>query len=151
MDESRLKERLQLVEALFAGAATAGERFAASEARARILARLRAIEGESPPVEFRFALPDPWARRLFVALLRRYELRPYRYRGQRYTSVMVKAPKRFVEETLWPEFEQLQATLKSYLNEVTERVIAEALHADASDADEVPGAANGGGGKRERL
>jgi hypothetical protein len=60
---------------------------------------------------------------------------------------MVKAPKRFVEETLWPEFEQLRTTLESYLDEVTERVIADVLHADPSDAAEVPGAAIGGGGE----
>jgi hypothetical protein len=137
MDEQRLKERLRLIEALFAGATSDGERVAAAEARARILARLAASTAAEPPIELRFAIPDPWARRLFLALLRRYELKPYRYRGQRYASVMVRVPRRFVEETLWPEFEQLQTTLNGYLNEVTERVVAEVLQADASEAAEV--------------
>jgi len=137
MDEQRLKERLQRIEALFAGTTNEGERLAAAEARARILARLAASAAAAPPVEFRFALPDPWARRLFLALLRRYGLTPYRYRGQRYSSVMVKAPERFIQETLWPEFEQLQRTLRGYLNEVTERVVAEVLQADGSEAAEV--------------
>ena len=41
-------------------------------------------------------MADDWSRQLFLALLRRYELKPYRYRGQRYTTVMVKVPKKFV-------------------------------------------------------
>ena len=110
---------------------------AAAEARQRILARLRTVERESPPIEYRFRLGDVWARKLFVSLLRRYDLRPYRYSGQRYTTVMVRVPKRFVDETLWPEFEQLSATLRVYLDEITERVVREVLHGDSSEAEEV--------------
>jgi hypothetical protein len=110
---------------------------AAAEARQRILARLRTVEQESPPVEYRFRLGDVWARKLFLSLLRRYDLRPYRYSGQRYTTVVVRVPKRFVDETLWPEFQQLSTTLRGYLDEVTERVVREVLHGDSSEAEEV--------------
>jgi hypothetical protein len=137
MDEARLRAKLERIEALFAGAATTGERMAAAEARQRILARLHAVERESPPVEYRFRLGDVWARKLFLSLLRRYDLKPYRYPGQRYTTVMVKVSKRFVDETLWPEFQQLSATLRDYLDEVTERVVREVLHGDSSEAEEV--------------
>ena len=51
----------------------------------------------------KFQLADEWRRRLMVALLRRYGLRPYRYSGQRYTTVMARVPKSFVDGTLWPE------------------------------------------------
>jgi hypothetical protein len=137
MDEATLRARLERIEALFAGAATDGERVAAGEARRRILERLGRLERESPTIEFRFALGDMWARKVFLALLRRYGLRPYRRRGQRHTTVMVRAPKRFVEETLWPEFQQLAETLTAYLTEVTERLVAAALHGDSSEAVEV--------------
>ena len=83
-------------------------------------------------------MPDPWARKLFLALLRRYELRPYRYPRQRHTTVMVRVPRRFVDETLWPEHQALSESLRSYLNEVTERVISEAVHEDHSEAAETP-------------
>lgn len=136
MDEERLRLKLERVEALLAGGATAGERTAAAEAKRRILERLRALEREDPPLEYRFALADVWARKLFLTLLRRYELRPYRYRGQRRTTVMVRAPRRFVQETLWPEFQELSRVLSSYLEEVTERVIAQ-VHPDSSEAAEV--------------
>lgn len=137
MDEERLRAKLERIEALFAGAATTGERVAAGEARQRILTRLHTVERESPPIEYRFRLGDVWARKVFLSLLRRYDLKPYRYPGQRHTTVMVRVPKRFVDETLWPEFQQLAETLKGYLDEITERVVGEVLHGDSSEAEEV--------------
>lgn len=139
-DETRLAEKLARIEALFAGAATAGEQAAAGAARERILARLRALEREAPPIEHRFSIQDPWARRLFVSLLRRYDLRPYRYPGQRYHTVMVKAPKAFVEGTLWPEFRELSAELHGYLEEVATRAISELVHRDTTEAAEMSAA-----------
>ena len=137
MDEAKLREKLSRIEALFAGATTEGERVAAAEARRRIQARLESAGQIDPAVEYRFTLGDAWARKVFVALLRRYELKPYRYRGQRRTTVMVKVPKRFVDETLWPEFEQIDAALQMYLEEVTDRIIADTIHGDSSEAAEV--------------
>ena len=84
----------------------------------------------------RYSLPDPWTRQLFVALCRRYGLVPYRERGQRATSVMVRAPETFQSRTLWPEFQALSNELRTHLAEVTERVIREAIHDDVTDAVE---------------
>ncbi|MBN1477332.1 hypothetical protein JXA47_11310, partial [Candidatus Sumerlaeota bacterium] len=81
MDEKTLIAKLQLIEALFAGAATDGERVAAERARERMLERLRFTERQDPAVEHQFPMPDMWGRRVFVALLRRYGIAPYRYRG----------------------------------------------------------------------
>ena len=110
---------------------------AAAEARRRIQQRLESAERIEPPEEFRFTLADTWSRKVFLALLRRYELKPYRYRGQRRTTVMVKVPKRFVQETLWPQYEQLSAALWTYLNDVTDRAIAATIHKDSSEPAEV--------------
>src|SRR5258708_1609736 len=137
MDEAKLREKLSRIEALFAGATTDGERVAAAEARKRIQLRLENMEAVAPPIEFRFTMADTWSRKLFVALLRRYDLKPYRYRGQRQTTVMVRVPEPFVNETLWPEFQQLSSTLRDYLEEVTDRIVADAIHGDHSDAGEV--------------
>ena len=138
MDEKTLIEKLVRIEALFAGAATAGERDAAQEARERILRRLHALEQDSPPLEFRFSFPDHWSRKLFVTLLRRYNLRPYRYSRQRQNTVMVRVPKRFVDDTLWPEFKQLSQELHTYLDEAAERIISQVVNQDVSEAVEVP-------------
>lgn len=133
-DEAKLIEKLRHIEALFAGAKTEGEKIAADRARQRILERLKSIQEADPPIEFKFTLHDMWQRKVMVALLRRYGLEPYRYRGQRYTTVMSRAPKRFVHETLWPEYVEISRTLRTYLSEVTERVISEVICKDSSDA-----------------
>ncbi len=136
MDERQLLEKLALIEALHSGAATTGERDAAAAARDRIRNRLRQFQSEDAPVEYSFKVADHWCHRLLVALLRRYQIRPYRYPRQRHTTVMARVPKRFVDEVLWPEFEELSQVLRQYLADVTERVIATALEPDASDVEE---------------
>jgi hypothetical protein len=136
MDEESLRRKLAAIEALFGGATSEGERLAAEAARERILARLKEASETGPAVEYRFTLADEWERRLFVALLRRYGLHPFRYRGQRYTTVMVRVQERFVDDTLWPQFQQLAGTLRSYLDEVAERVIREVLQAEGRDVEE---------------
>ena len=134
MDETRLFERLRKIEALFARAGSDGERVAAANALERILERMRELEEADPPVEYKFTMPDMWSRRVFVALLRRYGLQPYRYHRQRYTTVMVRVSKGFVDETLWPEFQAFDNTLREHLNEVTVRIVDEVIEADGSDA-----------------
>jgi hypothetical protein len=141
-DEQRLINKLQLIEALFAGAATPGEREAAAQARERIRARLREQQQSDPPIEFTFTLRDRWSRQLLIALMRRYDLRPYRYPRQRHTTLMARVPKRFVNETLWPEFQELNKTLAAFLAEVTERVIAQGIAADASEVEVRPAPAH---------
>jgi hypothetical protein len=143
MDEGQLIERLRRVENLFAGAATAGEREAAANASERIRRRLKDLQLSDPPVEQKFRLTDVWSRRLLLALMRRYGIRPYRYAGQRHTTVMASVSRGFVEQTLWPEFVELDEVLRRYLEETTERVIREGLEADSSEAEErsaLPGA-----------
>jgi tRNA nucleotidyltransferase (CCA-adding enzyme) len=134
MDEATLIEKLLKIEALFAGAATEGERASADLAKQRILKRLQELLPEDPPVEYKFTFRDLWSRKVFVTLLRRYGIKPYRYYRQRYTTVMAQLPKRFVDETLWPEFQKINEELNSYLHEVTDRVVKKVLHEDSSDA-----------------
>jgi hypothetical protein len=137
MDEAKLREKLSRIEALFAGATTPGERVAAGEARRRIQLKLESVLQRDPPIEYRFTLADTWSRKLFLALLRRYDLAPYRLRGQRRTTVMVRAPRSFVDETLWPEFTQISATMRTYLDEITDRIVADVIHGDSSEATEI--------------
>lgn len=134
LNEEQLLEKLRRIEALFAAAGSEGERLAAAEAKDRMLRRLREAEAADPPLEYRFTLADAWGNRLFRALCRRYGLEPYRYSGQRYTTVMLRVSRRFVDETLWPEFEALSATLSEHLEAVTTRVIAEVLQTEDAEA-----------------
>ncbi|MFV0298462.1 MAG: hypothetical protein ACK5JT_20360 [Hyphomicrobiaceae bacterium] len=134
--EEELRDKLRKIEALFAGATTPGEREAAGAAAERIRQRLGTATVTEPAVELRFAIHDPWSRKLFLALSRRYGIQPYRYPRMKRQSLVVCAPASFVEGVLWPEFSALNEALSSYLMQMTERVIHEAVHADTAEAEE---------------
>ena len=136
--ERELREKLRKIAALFEGAATAGERDAAAAALSRIRAALDAAQKIERQVEMNFRLHDRWSRRLFLALCRRYGLRPYRYPRQRYSTVVVRAPESFINKTLWPEYLEISRALDEYLNEATERIIREEVFGDAGEAEEQP-------------
>ena len=136
--EGTLIEKLRKLEALYAGTSVDGEREAARRAAERIRARLDELRGREPEVVLAYRLYDPWSRKLFVALCRRYGLTPYRERGQRHTTVLVRAPRTFHDRTLWPEYQALSDELQKSLEELTNRVIREAINDDVSEAPEAP-------------
>lgn len=135
LDEKALLEKLRRIEALHAGATTPGERDAAANAMRTIQLRLKLVEKEQPAVEYKFTMGDHWSRKLFVALVRRYGLKPYRYSRQRYTTVMVRVPKRFVDETLWPEFAELDRVLRETLERATDQVVSQVFEQETSEAE----------------
>lgn len=135
--EQSLREKLRKIESLFAGAATEGEKVAAGAAADRIRERLGQTAGTEKPIEVKFSIPDIWSRQLFVALCRRYGLRPFRYRRMHRQTIIVKGPESFLQKTLWPEFNELNAALVAYLSDITERVIREEVHGETGEADEI--------------
>jgi hypothetical protein len=137
LSEERLREKLRKIEALYAGAATAGERSAAGAAADRIRRQFEAASKKEQAEEFKFSISDPWARQLFIALCRRYGLRPFRYARMHRQTVMVHAPASFVQGTLWPEFQELGQALTAHLDEITNRIIREEVHEATQDAEEV--------------
>jgi len=136
MDEAALQEKLRKIEALHAGTTSHGEREATRLAAERIRARLAEVRAREPDVELVYSLPDPWARKLFLALCRRYDLKPFRRYRQRYSTVQVVAPETFQHRVLWPEFLALSEELKKHLAEITEHIVREAIHGDVSEAAE---------------
>jgi len=135
MDEHQLIEKLLRIEGLFARPGTDGEKAAAAGAAERIQRRLQELAKLDPPVEYRFAVTDGWSRKLLLALLRRYGIQSYRYRNQRRTTVMARVSRRFVEETLWPEFKEFSRVLQEHLSEVTDRIIAQAVAPEGQDEE----------------
>ena len=135
--EQTLHDKLRKIEALFAGAATVGEKAAAGAAADRIRDRLGRASGQQKPQEMRFSISDAWSRQLFIALCRRYGIRPYRHRRMHRQTIVIEAPKSFVEQVLWPEFQELNAALVAYLSEITEKVIREEVHRETGEADEI--------------
>jgi hypothetical protein len=96
----------------------------------RLKLRSSLPETDDAPVEIKFSFPNVWSRRLFLALAERYGLRPYRYRGQRRTTVVLKVSQSFVDGTLWPEFERVDKVLVRHLSEVTDLFIEHVLSDD---------------------
>jgi len=137
--EAELREKLRKIYALFEGAKTPGEREAAAAAMGRVRQALAAAKPREQPVEYKFALPDRWQRRLFTALCRRHGLEPYRYKGQRYTTVMLRARPSLVDSVLWPEFREIKLVLDEYLNEATERIIREEVYGNDREPQERTG------------
>ena len=148
MTEQQLRERLRKISALFEGAITVGEREAAAAALRRVKQSLDTLNpqgsqgpspnaGSSEPlIEMQFSLADRWQRLLLSALCRRYGLTPYRYRRQRYTTLMVRVRRSFLEKILWPEYVELRDALDEYLAAATDRIIREEIFNDAREAQE---------------
>jgi hypothetical protein len=134
--EESLVEKLRKLEALHAGTTVDGEREAAQRAAEKIRARLADLRSQEKDIEMRYSLPDPWTRKLFVALCRRYGVTPYRLSRQRAGTVMLRAPATFQQQTLWPEFLALSKELRAHLEDLTDRVIREAIHADVTEPAE---------------
>ena len=88
--EDSLREKLRKIEALYAGAATPGEKAAAGAAADRIRGQFETASKAEPSQELKFSVPDPWSRQLFIALCRRYGVRPFRYRRMHRQTVMIK-------------------------------------------------------------
>ena len=137
VDEDLLRDKLRKIEALFAGAATPGERAAAGAAADRLRERLKVTQLKEQPIEMRFSIPDPWARQLFSALARRYGLKPYRFPRMHRQTILLKGPPSFLEGVLWPEFQELSRELRTFLADITQRVISEEVFRDTAEAEEV--------------
>ena len=135
VDDEELRAKLAKVEALFRRAGSPGERAAAGAAMDRLQARLGASESKrEPEVGLQFSLPDTWSVSLFVAVCRKHGVRPYRYRRQRRTSVVVRAREREFNRVVWPEYGRLQTELESYFEDVTDHLVSRVMGSDGDDS-----------------
>jgi len=133
--EDRLREKLRKIEALYAGAATAGEKAAAGAAADRIRRQFESASRAETAEELKFSIPDPWSLKLFIALCRRYGVRPFRYSRMHRQTILIRAPASFVQQVLWPEFEELSDALTEHLLDITEKIIREEVHETTQDAE----------------
>ena len=134
-DQDDIREKLAKLEALFSRGATAGERAAAGAAFERLQSRLDidTPSRDEPEIELQYSLPDVWAVRLFVALCRKHDVKPYRYPRQRRTTVMVRVRQTSFEQTIAREFQTLHRELTSYFNETLNHLIANVMKSDGND------------------
>ena len=63
-------------------------------------------------------------------------LRPFRHPRTHRQSIIINAQQSFMEQVLWPEFNELNAALIAYLSEITAQVIREKMHKETGEAEE---------------
>lgn len=136
MTREEIIAKIRKVEALFTGTDSHGEMQAALGALDRLKVQLAAAPEETG--EFQFSLPDPWKRQLFVALVRRHGLTPYRQPRQRQATVMLRTTRSMIDKVLWPQYLELSKLLHDYLDEATRDIITRSVHRDLSEAVEQP-------------
>lgn len=123
-----LLEKIRKIEALIEGAKTSGEKNAAISAKDRIYKKL-IEEKKTQKVEYTLRTSDSWHKKLLVAICRKYGVRPYRYKRQKYTTVMVHVNEQFLEDVLWKEYLEYAKHLELLVEEVTNNIIRK-IHAD---------------------
>jgi len=117
-----LLEKIRKIEALIEGAKTDGEKSAAILAKDRIHKKLIAEE-KIRKVEYTLRTPDSWHKKLLVAICRKYGIRPYRYKRQKYTTVMVFINEQFLEDVLWKEYLEYAEHLEQLVEGITNNII----------------------------
>jgi hypothetical protein len=146
-DIDDLIARLRKVQALYNAPATDGERAAAAAAAARLQARLKeatsaarpasAPPPSSPPTEeFQIRIDDAWSRKLFIGIARHHGVHPYRYRGQRRTTLVVRTTKHQIDRVIMPHYREAVAVLRDHFDAIADRVIREALGLVTDETDE---------------
>lgn len=121
MTELETIEALGKIERNFAApAGNVGDNHTAGES---IRDMLRDAEARERSVEMRFTISDPMTMKLFLAVCRRYGLKPYQRPGQHRTTVMLMVPPSFSQKILVPEFQKLSEALGLYFRDITERLI----------------------------
>jgi hypothetical protein len=81
LSDDQLRAKLRKIEALYAGARTSGAKSAGGAASDRISLKFENASKDERAEEFKLPIPGPWALQLFIALCRRYGIKPLRYPG----------------------------------------------------------------------
>jgi len=116
-------ERIKKVEALISWAKSDWEKNAAMAAKERIFKKYPELDIKNNIVEYTIKTQDSWHKKLFVAICRKYNIKPYRYYRQKYTTVMIKINEVFLHEILWKEYLEYSEILEELISWITDEVI----------------------------
>ncbi|MEQ8238735.1 MAG: hypothetical protein RIA69_05955 [Cyclobacteriaceae bacterium] len=119
-----LLNKISKIEALILGASTNGEKNAALSAKERILNKHPHLEIHREPKEYSLQTSGEWNKKLLIAICRKYGVKPYRYKRQKYTTVMVNINEDFLNEILWKEYTEYSNHLNRLIEEITESLIS---------------------------
>lgn len=118
-----LLERIKKIEALIVGAQTEGEKNAAISAKDRILKTYPELKIDANKFEFTLHTPDNWHKKLLLSICRKYGLRPYRYKRQKYTTVMLNVNADFLNKIVWKEYLEYSDHLENLIGTITDELI----------------------------
>ena len=116
-------EKIRKIERLIDGAKSDGEKAAAIEAKRRLDDK-KYEEISDDLIEYRISTEDMWHKKLFMALCRKHNCKPYRYYRQKHTTVMVKISKSYLDNVLWKEYLEYSKQLTSLIHEITGEIIS---------------------------
>ena len=116
-------EKIKKIEALILGAKTEGEKSAALSAKERILEKFPELEKSKNLKEFTIDTPDLWHKKLLIAICRKYEVSPYRYHRQKYTTVMLKVNPDFLNNVLYKEYLEYAKYLEELVGDIMDDLI----------------------------
>ncbi len=135
-DQQKLIEKFIKIQALFNNAGTEGEKEAAFAAMGRIKDEIDKNKNMREQ-EFQFSFDNPWSRTLFIALLRKNKIEPFRRHRQKRSTVMAKIKSEFCKNVLWPEFLKLNDELNHFLSQTAQEIIRKAVNSNFSEPIEV--------------
>ncbi len=118
-----LIDKIKKIEALISKATFEGEKNAAIEARNRLFKKHPELDPSKKTVEYKLSTSDRWHKRLLLALCAKYDVKPYRYHRQKYTTVMVRVNERFLNEVLWKEYVEYSKYLEELIEDIMGSVI----------------------------
>lgn len=122
-----LLDKIKKIESLILGAKTEGEKNAAISAKERILGKFPELEPNKNLKEYTLYTSDTWHKKLLIALCRKYEIKPYRYSRQKYTTVTIRVNEDFLNKILWKEYLEYSKSLEELIGEITDDLI-EKIH-----------------------
>jgi hypothetical protein len=121
---STLLDKIAKIQALILGTNIEGERQAAIAAKARLMAQQpEVLPQHLDAKEYTLYTPDNWHKQLLMALCRKYELKPYRYHRQKYTTLMVRCNWDWLNKVLWKEYQEYSKHLEALVDDVTSELI----------------------------
>ena len=113
-----MSDKLDKLFALFERAGSEGERQAAEQAILRLLMR----HAKTVERELTFTFPDFGSSRLYRTVCKKYGVKAYRYKGQRYSTVNIKTTKD-VEDIIAQEFNELFDQWRKLTDEILTELI----------------------------
>ncbi|MEA3514414.1 MAG: hypothetical protein U9R34_02985 [Nanoarchaeota archaeon] len=116
-------KKIKKIERLIEGANSDGEKNAAINAKKRLEGKRYKKEAEDL-IEYRISTEDLWHKKLFVALCRKHNYKPYRYYRQKYTTVMIRISKHYLDNVLWKEYLEYSKQLTSLVEDITNEIIS---------------------------